>query len=60
MGTAQWFQGGKKPFFQQTGTVLAAGTGVLSTTQLGLMVVPPMVTGGEACADRAHCREAYK
>ena len=26
VGTAQWFHGGKKPFSQQTGTVLADGT----------------------------------
>lgn len=60
MGTAQRFQVGKKPFFQKTGMVLPDGRGVLPTTQLGSTVVTAIVTGGEACADRAHCWEAYK
>lgn len=60
MGTAQWFHGDKKPFSQKTGTVLSDGRGVSVTTRLSSMVVPAMVTGGEACADRACCWEAYK
>lgn len=61
-GTAPGSQGGKKPFSQRTGMVLADGRGVSFTTRLGSTAVPVMLTGGggEACADRAHCWEAYK
>lgn len=60
MGTGQQFHGGKTPFSHKTGTVLADGRGVSVMTRLGSTVVPAMVRGGEACADRAHCWEAYK
>lgn len=60
VGIVQWFNGSKKPFSQKTGTVLPDGMGVSVTTWLGSAVVHAMVAGGEACADRAHCWEAYK
>lgn len=60
MGTARWLHGGKNPFSQTPGAVLADGKDVSVTTQFGTTVMPAMVTGGEACADRAHCWEAYK
>lgn len=60
MAKGRLFQGGKEPFFQRTGVVLPDGGDISPTTWLGSLVVPAMVTGGEACADRAHCWEAYK